>query len=463
MLPAPLLQAISARPGGRVALIIGAGCSVEDPTNLPMAKAIAVEAHQRLLADSVLQAGECPNPEDLSSVAEAVFTKTGLQGPLVERMNPQRFQSAEPNQGYLLAAALLRENAIASLMTLNFDYAIGSALSQLGARDTVTIIRGPQDHSQMGLVNVIFLHRSAFSPFEDWILRTTALETGWQGRWEEVVASRVLTSPVTVFAGLGSPSRVLIETTRKIREAIPNGTNVYQVDPLEPDKSAFFSQLNIPAGSYVQLSWGPFMKELADRLLEQHRIELRNSCDDMTAAENIEHENTAPICERFVGLGLLGFGKLRARWMLQRTSYVTHAGLDLAWIANLLLAIALIERKTGTRAIICEDGIVELYREDQIVSTLIFAHGRGSKRWLSVEAALHTLVAEHSRRNPRPRRAVVAGVQGPRRPAVGPPVNIVPTESSSSILPHAATIETVDVEELRSDGPAVARLVANEP
>ena len=186
MLPTSLLEAISARPRGRVAIITGAGCSVEKPTELPTAKAIALEAHERLLVDGVLNPGECTNPADLSCVADAVFAKTGEQTPLVQRMHPQAFRSPEPNEGYLLAAALLREQAIVCLMTLNFDYAIAVALSQLGAKDSVAVIHGPEDHGQVSVINVIFLHRSALSPLENWILRTAALDA-WHGRWEEVV------------------------------------------------------------------------------------------------------------------------------------------------------------------------------------------------------------------------------------------------------------------------------------
>ena len=462
MLPISLLQAISARPRGRVAIITGAGCSVEKPTELPTAKAIALEAHERLLVDGVLNPGECANPADLSCVADAVFAKTGEQTPLVQRMHPQAFRSPEPNEGYLLAAALLREQAVVCLMTLNFDYAIAVALSQLGAKDSVAVIHGPEDHGQVSVINVIFLHRSALSPLENWILRTAALDE-WHGRWEEVVAARVLSSPVTVFAGLGTPSGVLLETTHKIRVAIPGGTAIYQVDPTDREHSAFFQQLNIPAQSYIQLPWGQFMRELSERLLLEHKMELHHSCETMVATEGFEQENTEALCAGLVNLGLLNSGKLRARWLLEATAYVPHLGLELSWIANLILAIALIQRKTGTRANLREDGIVDFYREDKVVAAVIIGHGRGSKRWLSIEPTLHTLAHEHRYRHPRPLRAVVAGVQGPRKPQVSPPPNIVPTSESSSILPKGIALGITDVDELRASDAALSALVNDEP
>ncbi len=426
-----------------------------------MARAVALDAHTRLLADSILGPGDCLNPEDLSCVADAVFAKTGQQTPLVQRMHPQAFRSAEPNEGYLLAAALLREQAIVCLMTLNFDYAIAVALSQLGARDSVAVIHGPEEHGQISAINVIFLNRSALSPLEDWILRTAALDA-WQGRWEEVVTGRVLSSPVTVFAGLGTPSGVLLETAHKVRAAIPGGTVIYQVDPVDREQSAFFARLNIPAESYIRLPWGQFMRELSERVLIEHKIELQNSCELMVAGEAVERENTEPLCASFVNLGLLNSGKLRARWLLEATAYVPHLGLELSWIANLILAIALIQRKTASRAAFREDGIVDFYRGDKIIAALIIAHGRGSKRWLSIEPALHSLAEEHRHRYPRPLCALVAGVQGPRKPEVSPPMNIVPTEDPSSILPKGLAVGITDVDELRANDAAVRSLVNDE-
>src|SRR5260370_16678329 len=102
---------------------------------------------------------------------------------------------------------------------------------------------GLRDHGQVSVINVIFLHRSALSPLETWILRTAALDA-WHGRWEEVVAARVLSSPVTVFAGLGTPSGVLLETTHKIKVAIPGEPAIYQFNLPHPNPPPFFHHLN---------------------------------------------------------------------------------------------------------------------------------------------------------------------------------------------------------------------------
>ncbi len=93
------------------------------------------------------------------------------------------------------------------------------------------------------------------------------------------------------------------------------------------------------------------MRELSERLLLEHKMELQHSCETMVATEGFEQENTEALCASLVNLGLLNSGKLRARWLLEATAYVPHLGLELSWIANLILAIALIQRKTGNRRI----------------------------------------------------------------------------------------------------------------
>jgi hypothetical protein len=75
-LPADLLEAISSLGGGRVALVIGAGCSIEEPTGLPMSREASREIHRMLVQDGILALGDCADPDDLSLVTDAVFHKT---------------------------------------------------------------------------------------------------------------------------------------------------------------------------------------------------------------------------------------------------------------------------------------------------------------------------------------------------------------------------------------------------
>lgn len=156
VLPTKLLEAIAHEDGGRVVIVVGAGCSFEAPTSLPLASTCAENAHRRLILDGVISDGDCPNAKDLSSVADAVKQAKGTQAPLVERLPLTKFRSAEPNEGHLLAAAMMREQAVKAVVTLNFDLAISTALAILGNREVITLT-GPQDHHRMGIVNLVYL------------------------------------------------------------------------------------------------------------------------------------------------------------------------------------------------------------------------------------------------------------------------------------------------------------------
>lgn len=211
-LPPELLHAIAER-SGRIALVVGAGCSLEAPTNLRLSTFYAQKAHHQLVLDGLLTVGECTDPNDLSAVASALHTKHASQSGLVQRLPRNAFRMAQPNSGYLIAAALLREGVIHSILTLNFDLALSAALGILSATE-VNVVPGPQATDQLGTATVIYLHRNVDEADpERWILTAEALEHEWEGHWEEVIAHRVLSCPVVVFAGLGSPAAVLTKTS----------------------------------------------------------------------------------------------------------------------------------------------------------------------------------------------------------------------------------------------------------
>ena len=105
-LPDHLLQAVAER-AGRIALVVGAGCSLEEPTSLKLSRAYSLEIHADLVRDGVLVDGDCENPEDLSAVTSAVWAKRASQEEVVTRLPRAEFRNARANQGYREAAALM--------------------------------------------------------------------------------------------------------------------------------------------------------------------------------------------------------------------------------------------------------------------------------------------------------------------------------------------------------------------
>jgi hypothetical protein len=275
-LPPELLQAVSSPGGGKIALVLGAGCSVEPPTNIPVSSVCSTEIHRCLVADGILREGGCPNPADLSALADAVFIKRNSQRDVVERLRDQYgLKLATPNDGYRIAAALLFEGVISSVVTLNYDLALSTALSELGAGKIVGVVEGPEDLVHQKAINLYYLHRNANAADPElWVLRTAALNLEWKGHWEPIIANKVLAAPVVVFAGLGTPVAVLIESTKLLRAALPTVSKLYLADPGDMARSSFFQALALDASVYIQSEWGELMKALSKRLLEEQIAKL---------------------------------------------------------------------------------------------------------------------------------------------------------------------------------------------
>lgn len=461
MLPADLLQAISARGGGKLALVVGAGCSVEAPTSVPVAQQCSVEVHRRLLADGILQNGDCEDSNDLSLVADAVFAKRNSQRDVVERLREQYdLKLATPNDGYLIAAAMLCEGAISSVVTLNFDLAISNALSELGAGLIVGVIECPDDLPRQKNINVYYLHRNvnAVDP-ESWVLRTPALREEWRSRWEPIITTKVLTVPVVVFVGLGTPVVVLIESVRLLRSVLPTTTKLYQVDPADRADSKFFQELTLDPSDYIQCGWCQFMDELSQRLLKEQVNQLEQAMDEKVRNDNLPVENVYDLLARLQDIGLVKLGKLRAHWLLHDKPYCPVEPNALGLIADLLLALAMVARVSGTRVIIVEDGLVEFHRDGRVVAVFLVASGRGFRGRSAIEAAIESRRKQHRSRMTLPGGVIVGGTSDTWATVLTPPPDVVRGDESEDIITGPGALPLFHVSELRADPNHIRQVV----
>jgi hypothetical protein len=446
-LPADLLHAIAAEEGGKVALVIGAGCSAEAPTSLPLSRPLSEESHRRLVANGVLEEGECDDPSDLSKLADVVYAKTGSQAALVNEFPLARFRNAEPNEGYRLAAALLREQAVSDVLTLNFDLAARHAL--VGAGAEVGIVAGPDELAAMAVVNLIHLHRDMHADADDWILRTEQIQVAWSDGWEQVIATRVITAPVIVFVGLGTPAAVLVETTQRVQRALVR-TATYHVDPLPFGESSFTAALGIPVDRYVRLGWSDFMRELGQRVVLEQIAVLRNVAERIERERGLAAEDLDVILRQCSEIGLLRLGEARARWVLRRDTYLPARGNDPALIANLVQAMSLLARHLGVVFVLGGDGCLQMRRDDRVVGILVPASGDGTVGWIEFEAELlaRPWVAAHQRHD---RVVVLAGGVVGSRETVAAPVDLIAEGDPDSIRDAPRGPMVVDVDALRAE------------
>jgi hypothetical protein len=458
--PAHVLQAV-ADQAGRLALVVGAGCSLEAPTNLQLSDAYARKVHEELLLEHVLDEGDCANPDDLSAVASAVWSKVGSQDPVVARLPRGEFRDAPANDGYLVAAALLREGSVSAILTLNFDLAMTDALGSVGAGQEVSVIASPKALGELGSRVVIYLHRNANEDdFDEWILRAESLTDEWKGRWEEVLSQRVLSSPVVVFAGLGSPAAVLSESVRWIRGRIDlDNHHPYVVDPAAT--TPFQAALELPEDAHIRMGWCGFMACLDDRLTAHLRMALEGTCRELCHSNqwHDEAEFITTLAATFYARGLVSSGKQRARWTLHKKSYVPDGEQIRGFVAYLLLGIGIAQRHTDTELTYRHDGVVEFRRLGRIAGSCLAVSGEGIHHWTAMEPRIRDALARLEAHEV-PSAVLLGSMPGTLPADVTPPENILFDEPQDDIVNGPTTPVYLSVDDLRSDPTMAERMVA---
>lgn len=460
MLPPELLQAVVDRRG-QIAFVVGAGCSLEDPTGLRPASVYSEAAFEQLKRSGVLEEGDC-NAGDLSDVASAVFAKQGRQALLVNALPREKLQHARPNLGHLLVVALIAEGAIACVGTLNFDLALSNAITKLHATDIVTVF-APADLARFGDKAIVYLHGSANEPdAELWVLRREVIEDYWQEGWESVVAQRICTLPHLVFAGLGSKAAALTESLKHVRERVGQHTRTYLVDPAATSEFAGEVTLADP-GDHIQLGWVAFMTELAGRLTAELLAELTIACERVRTAHGWvdDHTIVGPVLDALGALNLVDIGLTRGQWLgtgageyapedANDRSYVPDDTASRDYIADLVLGLgALIESEDCT-AVVTEAGTVRLESPSNPAGPLTVhpVTGRGIEPWGVIDRVERACSAA----GPRSADVVLcSGLRTKRPESPSAPGDIVGDVPTDDITYAVTSLKIVDVEDLRTD------------
>jgi len=424
-IPPPLLHAVVADEGGRLALVIGAGTSFEPPTSLPLGGEASAAAHAQLLKNGVIQPGECPNPNDLAVLASLIYEKEGSQQTLVAELPMNSFRLAKPNRGYKLLIAMMAERAITYVLSLNFDLAVQNAAAELGC--TVHAVRSFGDPLPAA-ATIIHLHGNAYDEPDNLVLRAEVINEAWKASWQQVIAQQVLAAPIVLFIGLGSPAPVLTKTVQMIADAVGHNERFYQADVVTHDQSGFAAQLGVPPERYIEGGWTEVMGDLAARLANEQVDDLLEACDALLTAnhasdEQIDDFNTT--AERLRSVSLLGIGKLRARAKLEETSYVPRHSLDDELFAEPISALGGFCRSTGVTAVPCENGVWKLAREGRSLGCLIVSTGRGTRKISALEAKIRYQHEELCEISNEPARAILLGGIIPEAHEIASPDDIV--------------------------------------
>lgn len=458
-LPDHLLQAVAERTG-RIALVVGAGCSLEEPTNLKLSRVYSLQVHADLIRDGVLAKGDCEHPDDLSAVTSAVWAKRQSQEEVVTRLPRAEFRNARANDGYRTAAALMREGSVSAVLSLNFDLAMSHALAELSAHE-VAVIAGPSTTRDLGSLVVVYLHRNVNEDDpNEWILRVEALQEEWQGHWEEVLSQRLMSSPVVVFAGLGSPAAVLTESIGWIRQRLDADQHLaYVVDP--ESTTEFQDALDLESGAHIQMGWCDFMLQMADRLVTQLDLNLRETCvtmcDDHGWRDERPHIDALSLS--FFAQGLVASGITRSRWLLSSDGYVPDEPLGRALLGDLLLGVGLAHRLTESDLTIRPDGVVVFRKDGRAAGSCMPVSGRGVLRWSAIEPRAAKLLSTLPAYD-RPSFVLIAGLSDSVPSEVSPPRDVAFGDNDDDVASGSTGAVYIGVDDLRADPTIAGQLVS---
>lgn len=385
ILPPELLRQVSAPGGGRVVLVLGAGCSVEAPTNLGGGAFTADAACRCLIADGLITESEISSQCDLAELADVVFDKFSSQRALTDRLPTEAWRQAQPNDGHKAAAAMLVEGQLRTIVTLNFDLAQQHALAELSSgAPSVSVVRGPEDTEKLSGKNLVFLHRSCEADPEQWILRGKLLDAPEFLMWENAIAAALLLAPVVVFIGLGSSARLLSTTLTRMADSV--GTVCYWVDPGPP--GAFFDELEGKA-KHISMAWTELAVALGQRVT--HEVVNRMiHAGEVRLSELGSVDGRWELVRRALALYPLDeLGRKRASWLLdERGSYRCEAELDTRLIADLLASVAALADALDGDVSFDAEGLVKLSDTVGLRIPLRIASGAGLRTWPSIEAQL---------------------------------------------------------------------------
>ena len=196
------------------------------------------------------------------------------------------------------------------------------------------------------------------------------------------------------------------------------------------------------------------MHELSRVLVENWNAKVASTCKDLTDANSWNEEDVESLLAKLVLLGIVDCGKMRAHWMLHRTPYLPWRDTTVEWIADLLLAIRLIERETSSTAALAHDGTVSFHSESGLIGRVGVAHGRGAFSWSGMEPSIQRQYGAR----PTPLNGILVAGCPTASTTVSPPVNIANDEPEDSLVGGPVSLQMVNVYDLRED-PSSARRI----
>jgi hypothetical protein len=125
----------------------------------------------------------------------------------------------------------------------------------------------------------------------------------------------------------------------------------------------------------------------------------------------------------------------------------------------LMLIVGMLERRRQTIAHFSLDGIVDFYRDNQLIGSIVTGHGSGSIRWLVIESKLRHNSRYWRKGIQNPRHAVISGVTD-AAPDVATPPDLVGEDNADSLLTADSDgLEIFTVDQIRATPEIIDRIL----
>lgn len=454
-IPAGLTGALTSGPGGTIALVVGAGCSIDQPTGLRTAGDYSAMAYRRLVDAGVIEDG-CCDPRDLGALADAVFAATNSQKALVDILQPE-LANATPNEGHKIAAALLAEQIVGLILTLNFDRAFDSAIATVARGERIAIVHSVEDIRGRTRFGVVYLHGDVEASPEKWILRKAQIDASWEDTWQKHIVVDLAMTPNVVFAGLGSSTPVISDTVLKVSEALPAGKNIYQVDVGDIAHNQLAQELKINADDYVTACWTGFMRKVGESVAREflHKISERHP---VFCTENQSSVEDLTMTLSALPQDILLLGKVWASWFFDKSEYKSFRTTNLDHLVDVVRTIAIALRIAEADAcVMVEDGM-ELRKNGKMLLRVFSCSGAGAAYWAKVEAEMRSRLERFRRRDSTtPIVYLVTGVDMSQATSV--PESIVPKASRDDLTSSPSDFSYFTPQMLQADPKSLLGMV----
>ena len=237
---------------------------------------------------------------------------------------------------------------------------------------------------------------------------------------------------------------------------------MYLVDVVDADDSSFFESLGIAKDNYVQASWCDFMEQAGHRILADHVADLQRACANLCEANQYESEDLTAIIGELSALGIVSFGQIRSRWLLHDRSYATHNEFDHTLVADIMLAIAMLERVGAYRPQISQDGSVTFWQHERLAGKVGFVSGHGSLTWYAIESKIkHDMQYFGISARELPQHFIVSGIEGGKPATSAVPENITGDRPAGNIVTCDDGLSLHLLSDLRQDEGLVNNILAH--